>query len=90
MFKNDSVVYGSKGWAIRSNRDSIEPSNLFQLASVSKVFTAISVMILHQDGYLNIDDSVHWYIPELNNNDLTIRELLSHTSGLARLFLCWL
>jgi len=86
MFKNDSVIYGAKGYAIYSNRDTIEPSNLFQLASVSKVFTAISVMILHQDGYLNIDDSVHWYLPELNNTDLTIRELLSHTSGLPDYF----
>ena len=86
MFKNDSVVFGSQGWSIYSNRDSVEPTNLFQLASVSKVFTAIAVMILHQDGYLNIDDSVHWYIPELNNTDLTIRELLSHTSGLPDYF----
>jgi CubicO group peptidase (beta-lactamase class C family) len=86
MFKNDSVIYGSRGYAIYSNKDSIEPENLFQLASVSKVFTALAVMILHQDAYLNIDDSVHWYLPELNNNELTIRELLSHTSGLPDYF----
>ncbi len=86
MFKNDSVVYGARGWAIYSDKDTLEASNLFQLASVSKVFTAIAVMILHQDGYLNIDDSVHWYLPELNNTDLTIRELLSHTSGLPDYF----
>lgn len=86
MFKNDSVIFGSRGYAIYSDRDSVEPENLFQLASVSKVFTAIAVMILHQDGYLHIDDSVHWYLPELQNTDLTVRELLSHTSGLPDYF----
>lgn len=86
MFKNDSVIYGTRGYAIYSNKDSIEPDNLFQLASVSKVFTSIAIMILHQDAYLNIDDSVHWYIPELENTELTIRELLSHTSGLPDYF----
>ena len=86
MYKNDSLIYGANGYAIYGNRDSIEPNNLFQLASVSKVFTAISVMTLHQDGYLNIEDSVHWYIPELNNKSLTIRQLLSHTSGLPDYF----
>lgn len=86
MFSNDSVIYGGRGYAIYSNRDTVEPSKLFQLASVSKVFTAIAIMILHQDGYLNIDDSVHWYLPELNNTNFSIRELLSHTSGLPDYF----
>ncbi|MCL9980518.1 MAG: beta-lactamase family protein [Bacteroidia bacterium] len=86
MFSNDSIIYGSRGYAIYSNLDSVEPGDLFQLASVSKIFTAMSVMMLHQDGYLNIDDSVHWYIPELENKGVTIRQLLSHTSGLPDYF----
>ncbi len=86
MFKQDSLIYGSRGYAIYSNLDSVEPNDIFQLASVSKVFTGVAVMQLHQDGYLNIDDSVHWYLPELNVKSLTIRQLLSHTSGLPDYF----
>jgi len=86
FYSNDSIHYGTRGYSIYSNRDSVEPSDLFQLASVSKVFTSMSVMMLHQDGYLNVNDSVHWYIPELNTRNLTIRHLLSHTSGLPDYF----
>lgn len=86
MFKNDSIVFGSRGNSIRSTRDSVYPEDIFQLASVSKVFTGISVMMLHQDGFLNINDSVHWYLPELKRTNLTIRHLLSHTSGLPDYF----
>jgi CubicO group peptidase (beta-lactamase class C family) len=86
MFKNDSIIFGSRGNSIRSTRDSVYPEDIFQLASVSKVFTGISVMLLHQDGYLNIDDSVHWYLPELKRKNLSIRNLLSHTSGLPDYF----
>src|SRR5574343_913151 len=52
MFKQDSLIYGSRGYAIYSNLDSVEPNDIFQLASVSKVFTGVAVMQLHQDGYL--------------------------------------
>ena len=86
MFKNDSLIYGSRGYAIYSTKDSVYPDDIFQLASVSKVFTGISVMLQHQDGLLNIDDSVHWYLPEFKRTNLTIRHLLSHTSGLPDYF----
>ncbi len=86
MFKRDSLIYGSHGYSIHSTKDSVLPGDIFQLASVSKIFTGMSVMMLHQDGVLNIDDSVHWYIPELIVKNLTIRQLLSHTSGLPDYF----
>lgn len=86
MFKNDSIIYGSRGFRLWGTKDSVYPDEIFQLASVSKVFTGISVMMLHQDGYLNIDDSVHWYIPEFKRTNLTLRNLLSHTSGLPDYF----
>ena len=54
----------------------------FNLASVSKQFTAMTIMILAEQGKLNYDDPVNKYLPELNYPDITIRHLLHHTSGL--------
>lgn len=64
----------------------MEPDTLFDLASISKMFTATAVMILVERGYLRLDDRVSAYIPEFGQNgknDVRIRHLLTHTSGLA-------
>ncbi|TVQ14529.1 MAG: class A beta-lactamase-related serine hydrolase [Bacteroidetes bacterium] len=62
-----------------------EPMNLettFQLASISKTFTAAGVLVLQQQELLHIDHKVKEYIPEFPFDNITIRHLLTHTSGL--------
>jgi CubicO group peptidase (beta-lactamase class C family) len=62
-----------------------EPLNMetsFQLASISKTFTAAAVLLLQQDGLLDIQDKVNKHIPEFPYDNITIQHLLSHTSGL--------
>src|SRR5689334_25149144 len=60
------------------------PQTIFESGSVAKQFTAAALVLLQQDGKLNIDDPVRKYIPELPDYGvpLTIRHLLNHTSGL--------
>lgn len=54
----------------------------YSIGSISKQFTATALLMLQQDGKLSIDDSVGKYLPDLTRaNDITIRMLLSHTSG---------
>jgi len=55
---------------------------IFQLASVSKPFTAMGIAILKERQELSFDDNVIDYIPEFPYEDITIRQLLCHTSGL--------
>src|SRR5437588_4533900 len=57
---------------------------IFEAGSVSKQFTAASVLLLARDGKLSLDDPVRKYIPELPDYGapLTIRHILTHTSGL--------
>ena len=62
--------------------DPIDSSTSFHLASVSKTFTAMAVLKLWEDGKLQIDDKVEKYIPGFPFNQITIRNLLSHRSGL--------
>ena len=60
------------------------PQTIFESGSVAKQFTAAALVLLQQDGKLNLDDPVRKYIPELPEygSPLTIRHLLNHTAGL--------
>ncbi len=58
------------------------PNMRYSVGSISKQFTATAILMLQQEGKLSIDDPVGKYIPGLTRgNDVTIREILSHTSG---------
>jgi CubicO group peptidase (beta-lactamase class C family) len=59
----------------------LQTSDIFELASVSKQFTAMIIMMLKEKGLLNYDDSVSRYL-EIPYKGITIRNLLTHTSGL--------
>ncbi len=55
----------------------------YQIASNSKQFTAMAILLLRDDGKLSLDDPVSKYVPGITEGDrITIRQLLSHTSGL--------
>ena len=73
------------GWRnlIKAN-DSIRIDDQFQLASVSKMFTAEAVMLLYSQGKLDYDDDLTKYIPEFPYKGITLRHLLNHRSGLSR------
>ena len=62
----------------------ITPATVFDIASVSKQFTAFAIYLLAQEGKLSLDDDVRKYVPELNDfgQIITLRHLLHHTSGL--------
>src|SRR4030088_2304280 len=58
------------------------PDMRYAIGSVSKQFTAASILLLQQDGKLSIEDPVSKFIPGLTRgNEVTVRQLLSHTSG---------
>jgi CubicO group peptidase (beta-lactamase class C family) len=58
---------------------------VFNLASISKQFTAYAVLLLEQQGKLRLDDRVHDWIPEMPDygETITLRNLIHHTSGIA-------
>jgi CubicO group peptidase (beta-lactamase class C family) len=67
-----------------SNR--ITETTLFDLASISKQFTAVSVLQLCAQGKINLDDTITLYFPDLPYSDVTVRHLLTHTSGIPEYF----
>ncbi len=59
------------------------PENVFQLGSMTKQFTAIAVLILEEQGKLNIGDPISKYVPDYpDGNKITLHQLLTHTSGI--------
>jgi CubicO group peptidase (beta-lactamase class C family) len=81
-YKGYPISRQSRGYANLYAKTRLDDETIFQLASVSKGFTAMAVLLLHQNGKLNIEDTVQHYIPEFPFNNVTIRHLLQHTSGL--------
>jgi D-alanyl-D-alanine carboxypeptidase len=58
------------------------PAMRYSIGSISKQFTAAAILLLQQEGKLSINDPVSKYLPDLTRaNEVTIRMLLSHTSG---------
>jgi len=83
--RNGRVVYErGYGMANLETGTPITPASIFHVASVSKQFTAMSIMLLAKDGKLSIDDDIRKYLPEIPSygTTITIRHLLTHTSGL--------
>jgi CubicO group peptidase (beta-lactamase class C family) len=71
----------SFGYRDFASRTVLDRRDIFELASISKTFTAMAVMMLEIDGKLSFDDSVSRYL-SIPYPGITIRQLLNHTSGL--------
>ena len=69
------------GYRDYSQKIPLQTSDIFELASVSKQFTAMIIMILKEKGKLNYDDAVEKYL-DIPYKNITVRHLLTHTSGL--------
>ena len=80
----DAVFQRSYGLADLEAGVTSSPTTNYRLASVSKQFTATSVLLLVEDGVLTLDDRVRHWLPTLPvaSEGITLRHLLSHTSGL--------
>ena len=80
------IVY-NKAWGyrdVRNRRDDLQANDIFQLSSVSKMFTAEAIMILKNEGMIDYDTDIREYIPEFPYEGITTRLLLNHRSGLSR------
>ena len=80
----DGKVILQKGYGLANLEQGVPctPQTRFRIVSLTKAFTAMAVMILHERGVLNIDDTIGKYLPDYPKGDkITIRQLLTHTSG---------
>lgn len=83
---DDGMWYGSAGFADIENNIAMQPCHINKLGSVTKMMMGALTWLLIEDGVLSIDDPMSMHIPEVaekieNGEDITLRMLISHTSG---------
>ncbi len=92
LVKDKDIIW-QRGFGWQDSDHTIKASSdtVFRVGSISKLFTAIAIMQLHEKRQLNIDTPIVEYCPELtfinnfkSNNPITLRHLLSHRAGILR------
>lgn len=88
---NGSIIVGKAGTILykkhfgikdKINNSLLNDSSMFQLASVSKVITATSVLMLYERGQIELDKEISFYLKDFPYENITVKELLNHRSGL--------
>lgn len=99
--RRGKLIY-NQSFGMRDSIKAYQEDDIFRLASMTKAFTAVSIMQLYEKGQLGLDDPIHYYIPEFKDmmvaedinqadssytkrpakNKITIRHLLTHSSGI--------
>ncbi|CAN5399344.1 serine hydrolase domain-containing protein [soil metagenome] len=94
---NGCVLIAQRGQIIYKNafgfsncktKDSLKLNSAFQLASASKTFTATAILMLADQGKLKLTDNVQKFFPNFPYQDITVKLLLSHRSGLFNYIYC--
>lgn len=97
VVKDDSVVF-AKGFGVREvgKPDAVDARTIFAIGSSTKAFTAAAVGMMVDEGKLKLDDPAAKYLPGFEmydpyvSRELTVRDMLTHRSGLARGDLLWI
>ncbi|MBA4157973.1 MAG: serine hydrolase [Gemmatimonadetes bacterium] len=96
VVRDDSVIF-ARGYGVRElgGAESVDENTLFAIASTTKAMTAAALGTLVDEGRLGWDDPVSRWLPEFQlldptiSRDLTVRDLLTHRSGVERADLLW-
>ena len=80
--KGEIISKGAIGFRDAENTLPMQVDTIFEMASVTKQFTAAAVMLLVREGRLSVDDLYTKYFPEYPYKGVTVRHLLTHTSGM--------
>ena len=87
VLKNDEILYKKEnGFENFKQNKILDSSSVFAIASLSKQFTAVLILIQEENGKLKTEDQVSKYVTDFQTNqfkNITIKELLNHTSGIS-------
>ena len=88
VVRDGQVVWAGSSGVERDGRTLLTPGSPMVIGSVTKTFVAATVLELVDEGKLSLDDSARRFLPEVRqvSREITIRQLLDHTSGLADVF----
>jgi CubicO group peptidase (beta-lactamase class C family) len=85
ILKGEIVYQQNYGLMNLEQKMPVDEQTLFDIASVAKQFTAFAVLLLENEGKLQLDEDIRTYLPDLPDfgYNITVRHLLQHTSGIA-------
>jgi CubicO group peptidase (beta-lactamase class C family) len=95
VVKNKLVFAKGYGYRDYEKRLPVTPNTLFQIASNTKLFTSVAVGLLVEEGKMDWDKPVRQFVPVIQfynedlNNSISIRDMLSHRTGISRHDLIW-
>lgn len=87
IVRNDTILlHDAVGWSDKEKQRKLEKNSIYRIRSMTKPIVATAILILLEEGKISLEDRVSKFIPAFdhpNAKDITIQQLLSHTSGLA-------
>ncbi|MBL7884511.1 MAG: beta-lactamase family protein, partial [Bacteroidia bacterium] len=81
--RNHVIYKNAAGFSNFQTKDTLSVNSQFQLASASKPFTATAILILRDKGLLSLSDTLQKHLPNFPYQGITIKDLLTHRSGLS-------
>jgi CubicO group peptidase (beta-lactamase class C family) len=86
VVRDGSLAWGEGVGAADLHTPDVPPDadSQFLIASITKTFTAVLVMALRDEGKLSLDDTIEKFVPESKHEGITIRQMLSHVTGMQR------
>lgn len=85
--KGETILYENvSGYSSYLTKHRLNLHSSFEIASISKSFTAVAVLMLYEEGKVDIHQNVSYYLPDFPYTDITIHQLLCHRSGLPDYF----
>ena len=82
VMRGEQVLYeGALGDAVAEGGQGLTPAHAFDIGSITKQFTAAAIVRLAEQGRLGLDDPAAKHLPGFPYPDVTVRQLLTHTSG---------
>src|SRR3989344_6265657 len=91
IYKGKIVYKKGYGYSNVGLKKKMNENSCYRIASISKLFTSVAILQLVEKGKIRLDDKVTSYLPwfkfknkNINSNNITIRQLLSHTAGVFR------
>jgi CubicO group peptidase (beta-lactamase class C family) len=81
--KNGKVIYKkSFGYADYNTKKELDDNSIFDCGSIAKEFTAMGILLLKDKGKISYSDTLRKFFPELPYRNVTVQQLLTHTSGI--------
>jgi CubicO group peptidase (beta-lactamase class C family) len=81
--KNGHIIYqNSFGYADYTTKTELDKNSVFDCGSIAKEFTAMGILLLKDRGMISYSDSLRKFFPQLPYKNITIKQLLTHTSGI--------